>query len=298
MAIENYAPTIPSNDWPHIADFVRDAVADYAPNDPAAARDLLWACARLTHWCWRVAGYDLDRSIVFHRTTIVEFLVRGRGEMASGSAGNLRRLLLNMADKLAPDLLAVAVPPAGRGETSVPYTELECADMAAWAAGQATAHRYRNATLLLALGLGAGLSAPEIQNIRTGDIAVDDDGVLLRIDGERPRMVPVLARWEQPLADLAEASMRPDIHIFRPRARRTPRLVSHFTATCNGDVVPNTRRMRATWLIGHLTAGVPIRALMEAAGVESLNTLTRYLVHVPGLSSAQVRAALRGEQQS
>ena len=46
--------------------------------------------------------------------------------------------------------------------------------------------------------------------------------------------------------------------------------------------------MRATWIVTHLTAGSPVKALVEAAGVDSLEALTRYLRFVPDADVADV----------
>jgi hypothetical protein len=42
-------------------------------------------------------------------------------------------------------------------------------------------------------------------------------------------------------------------------------------------VRPTSQRLRATWIVHHLDAGVPVVTLMRAAGVESLESFTRYV---------------------
>ncbi len=56
--------------------------------------------------------------------------------------------------------------------------------------------------------------------------------------------------------------------------------------------------MRATWMVTHLTAGSPVKALVEAAGVDSLEALTRYLRFVPDADVAAYRAAFRAATRS
>ncbi|MEI2715396.1 MAG: hypothetical protein V9E98_00015 [Candidatus Nanopelagicales bacterium] len=51
--------------------------------------------------------------------------------------------------------------------------------------------------------------------------------------------------------------------------------------------------MRVTWIVGHLAAGSPVKALMQAAGVDSLEALNRYLRFVPDADVKVYRAAFR-----
>lgn len=41
--------------------------------------------------------------------------------------------------------------------------------------------------------------------------------------------------------------------------------------------------MRSTWLVQQMAARAPLPALVEAAGVDSLEALTRYLQFVPAV---------------
>jgi hypothetical protein len=51
--------------------------------------------------------------------------------------------------------------------------------------------------------------------------------------------------------------------------------------------------MRSTWLVQQMAACVPLTALVEAAGVDSLEALTRYLAFVPAAPTASTVALLR-----
>jgi integrase len=189
-------------------------------------------------------------------------------------------------NRLAP------LPPA---DPSVPYTPAEQAALRSWADGQTTPYKSVNCHVLLALGLGAGLSAAEACEVRAGHVHIDADGVLIDIPGKRAGQVPVLAVWEPALITVARAALRPTLYLFRPgRAASTRNQVCNFVYTTNvGWVRPNLIRMRATWMVTHLAAGTPVKAVVQAAGVDSLEALTCYLRYVPDVDPATYRASLR-----
>jgi len=297
--IRTYTPALPAHEWALIEDFVRAAVADCEQKTPYAAANLLTVCSQHVRWCTQVAGQPLAREVVFHREVIEEYIHRGISGVTPATRGNRRSLLLRMSELLLPPQARtarlVALPPAS---PSAPYTPTELSLLKAWADGQNTEFRCVNANLLLALGLGAGLAARELQEIRPADITCDDDGVLLTVTGPRARVVPVLAEWESVLRDVAIAAVRQDGYLFRPRRTHSyPNAITGFVAETVGKQVPvSTHRMRATWIVGHLSAGVPVPALVDAAGVGSLEALTRYLRFVPPLDISATRSELRRTQ--
>lgn len=83
--------------------------------------------------------------------------------------------------------------------------------------------------------------------------------------------------------------------LFRPTREKTHKnLIGNFVdKTGPGRVRANAQRMRSTWIVTHLTAGTPVKALVEAAGVDSLEALTRFLRFVPELDTTVARRALR-----
>ena len=59
---------------------------------------------------------------------------------------------------------------------------------------------------LVCLGAGAGLIRADLRQVRGSDIICRSGGVIVTVRGARPRIVPVLARYHQPL--LASAAVR------------------------------------------------------------------------------------------
>lgn len=52
------------------------------------------------------------------------------------------------------------------------------------------------------------------------------------------------------------------------------------------------QRLRATWIVTHLRAGVPVQALLDASGIESLDGLGRFFQFMPGVDPTESRDAL------
>lgn len=191
--IAEYQPDLPADEWAAIEAFVRECVTDCDAKTPYSARELLVVCARHVRWCWRTAGLPLVRRVVFHRDTIAEYIAHGCPQMSPASAGNRRSQLLRMAELLLPPqergTRLAALPPS---DPLPPYPPQDVVALRSWANGQNTQYRREQCTLLLALGLGAGLSNAEILAVRSRHIHVDEEGVLVEVDAPRTRFVPVL----------------------------------------------------------------------------------------------------------
>jgi len=295
--IQDFTPDMSERYWRVIEAFVRAAVTDAQPSTPYAARDLLSVTSRYVLWCWQTAGLTLDRKVVFDRLVIEEFIARGCPALSSASRGNRRSQLLRMSEALlgsegSPARLA-PLPPS---DPVRPYSSSELVALRSWAATQSTPTARRDAATLVALGAGAGLAVEDITGLTAGMVAVDDLGVLLAVPGRRSRLVPVLASWETPIIE-ATAVIPADRPLFRER-RTTPdkNFVANFVDRSAGvGIKPSVQRLRATWIVGHLATRTPVVAFMAAAGVESLEALTRYLRFVPGVDPAEGRRLLRGQ---
>lgn len=300
LTIESYTPDLPGEHWAVIGPFVRESVTACEQKTPYSARELLVASARHVHWCWQTAGLPLDREVVFRREVIAEYIAHGCPQMSAASAGNRRSQLLRMSELLlGPQHRVERLAPLPPPDPSAPYSAGEVVALRSWATGQNSTYRRVNCNVLLALGLGAGLSASEIIDAQAGHVHVDTDGVLVEVVGSRARFAPVLAEWEQVLAQVASSAMRPDMFLFRPTRQKSHKnLIANFVdKTTPGSVRANAQRMRSTCLVTHLSAGSPPKALVEAAGVDSLEALTRFLRFVPDLDPAQARRRLRDAYQ-
>jgi hypothetical protein len=290
-----FEPLIDTAVWLAVREFVTEAVADCAGRTAYESKVLNIAAAQLAGWAWQSAGLPLERRIIFHRDTIAEFIVTGALHWKPAGRGNLRSQLLRMSEVLLDHSVSLrrlgALPPSDAAE---PYADRDLVRLRNWADSQSTVFRQTNASVLLALGAGAGLSASEIGRLRIGDIHVDDSGVMIDVSVDRVRSVPVLRVWESILADRA-ATLPPESFVFRENHTVDyPNLISSFIVRSGTMAVrPTSQRLRATWIVTHLAAGTPVVELMRAPGVESLEAFTRYAKFVPRLEEHVARGLLR-----
>ncbi|HEX4700654.1 MAG TPA: hypothetical protein VH352_00865, partial [Pseudonocardiaceae bacterium] len=149
--------------------------------------------------------------------------------------------------------------------------------------------------LLLALGLGCGVSADEVIDLRVGSVRVVGNGaVVVEVTGRRARLVICRQRWEHLLAEHVETAGCG--YLFRPNAVRAKNLVSNFLARAHrGPATPPVKvgRLRDTWIVEHLAAGTPLPVLVAAAGLDGLSSLDRLLPHLPVVGPERAERHLR-----
>jgi integrase len=291
---DEYVPVLGDREWSQVRDFVLPVVEEALPHTPYSRRELLFAVSRLAVWARTPIGPALPRDAVLARITIDRFAQQGLPEFAPASRANVRAQLLRVAEALLdPRRAGTRLRPLGAADPTAPYERADVVALLSWTRTQNTARRRADAAVLLALGLGAGLSASEIGTTRACDIRMDADGVTVVVHGDRARTVPVLGRWERTLARALDLS--PDAYVFRPnREGFWPNLISNFVGRAPGAVRPQTQRMRSTWIVHHLEQRAPLAALMDAAGVDSLEAFTRYMQFVTPPDTAAARSILRG----
>lgn len=294
--VNTWVPDLPDTYWEHIEHFVRETVRESVAATPYKAQDLLANATKLTLWSWQTAGLPLEGRTIYGLANIDRFVAVGLPNYTPAGRGNIRSQLLRIAEVLLDEhLVQHRLRPLPPADAAKPYKPNEMVALRGWARAQTTPQRRVNGAVLLAFGFGAGLSAQEIGDVRVGDIVVDGDDVLVDIRLGRPRIVPVLWTWDAALRERVRTSP-PDSWAFRENHTiNYANLISNFVARSGTwDVLPQTQRMRSTWLVHHMAVGTPVVTLMRAAGVQSLEALTRYVKFVPAAESSLERAFLTG----
>ncbi|QKS18889.1 hypothetical protein HUN58_02295 [Curtobacterium sp. Csp1] len=246
---------------------------------------------KLVRWAVETAALPLDTSILFDSATIDEFAHVGLVTYSTSGRSTMRSKLRAVARAVRdepddPDEFKIP-----RSSPVSPYTDSEQAALESWARGQHSDDRRTSAGALLALGLGAGLTGREIVAARRADISHDADGFIVHVHGAAERTVPVLYVWEHLLQERAGTA---DGWLFRSgQAGGNPNLITDFVSRSHQRLTVQARRLRATWLVHHLTIGTPLPTLLPAAGLQSAEALDRLLPFVGPPDSAQQRALLR-----
>jgi integrase len=295
--VTQFTPNIPAGHWAVIEKFVREAVADCYGTVPYATRELLSAVTQFVYWCWQAACVPLDRALIFSRLQVEEWILHGTPKTWSvGTRRDRRTQLLRVCEALGGPEGGYRLSSFAPSEPLAPYTAKQIVALRIWARGQSTARKCRDAMAILALGLGAGLSSAEIQAVRKEHVICDAFGVLIEVAEGRRRFVPLLRAWEPMLLEVL-AECKAGAFVFSPgRVGFARNAVSNFVKRCSRiDPPAQSQKMRATWIVHHLTVNTPVKPFMVAAGVDSLEALTRYLRFVPDIDPVEARAWLRGE---
>jgi len=295
MRLQNYTPVMPSEYWEVIEPFVTQVVEAATPHVSYTEKQLYAVTARLTLWAWQAAALPLEVDVVFSSNVIDRFTDKGMPQYTKAGRNTMRARLRRMSDALlGPDRDPDRPRPMGSADASRPYSQREVASLMSWAAGQPRGDRNSSALTLLSLGLGAGLTGREIAQLKIGDIRADEGGVVITVQGERARQVPVLRHWESALVARSADRDSGDWAFREGQEGGNRNLVSDFAARTYGGYGPQARRMHATWIVAHLEMGTPLGPLLRAAGLKEPEALGRFLPFVCRVSVEDERALLRG----
>lgn len=273
--------------------FARAVVADARPAGRERAKNLLWAAGRLADWAIGL-GLDPVPEVLLHPSVIERFTAHAPA-LTGVTRRTLRTNLRFLARRVVPGLAPADVP-LPRERAKHPYSPAEIAGYLALADAQPTVARRMRASGLVCLGAGAGLIRGDLRRVRGTDVICRPGGVVVQARGARPRAVPVLARYHEPL--LASAAFAGDQLIAggADPARRnlTTPLV---TALAGGTGLPrlDTSRLRATWLAG-CAQQIGLATFMHAAGITCSQRLGDLLATLQPGSEAEAIALLGGQR--
>jgi len=242
----------------------RDHQGRAGPGSRERAKNLLWAAAKLADWALPL-GLEAVPEVLLHPSTAERFT-----RMAPGLSGVARRTLrtnLRFTGRRVVPRFYPEDAPLPRERAKAPYSPAEIAGYLALADAQPTAARRMRAAGLICLGAGAGLIRADLREVRGSDVAGRSGGVVVTVRGARPRTVPVLARYQDPLLAAARFAGTGLVTGGADPGRRN--LANPLTrALDGGSGLPrlDTSRLRATWLRD--CAELPgLATFMAAAGI-------------------------------
>jgi integrase len=276
----------PSSVPPQAAALARLVVERAAPPGRKRANALLHAAARLADFAASL-GLELVPEVVFHPSVIERFALAAPG-LSDSARRTLRTNQRFIARRVVPQLHPpdAALP---RERAKKPYSAAEIAGYLALADTQPTAARRMRAAGLVCLGAGAGLIRGDLRGIRGSDVTCRSGGVIVQVRGARPRVVPVLARYHDPLLAAAAFAGTGLVTGGTDTGRKnvTARLNSSLAG---GAGLPrlDTSRLRATWL-RDCAQLLGLATFMAAAGISCSQRLGDL---VAGLEPAPEAAAV------
>jgi len=247
-------------------------------------------------------GIEPVVEVLLCRDVIEAFVVSGCAGLSLRSRATYRSALYHLADELGltGDDRRRPTPLAATARLG-PYDEDERAGLLAMAAAQRDRQKRDSALALLLLGFGVGMRPGEVVLARGDDVSAAAGRVVALVRGELSRVVPVTERYAERLSDLARR-VGSD-HLFRPgpAKRRYKNFVCDFVSHLSVDpglVQLSATRCRSSFICDHLRAGTPLAELVRIAGIEELDSLARYLCHVPGQEQGKAALHRRAEREA
>ena len=281
--------------WAHIRTFVTDSVALTLPQTPYTARVLTSTATRYVDWAVFGQRLPLQAEVLWRRELINEWALDETLGLSEGTRRNYRKYLARIADAVEVEPSQLPFTPINRKGTEAPYTPAEMISFREWAANQPSALLQRRGVLMLVLCAGAGLTSSEVGQICPEHVLVSDRGIMIDVQGNQPRLVPLLAEWDDwLLAILAKNPPQGEPLWGATKRKDKSNLLSSFVETASGKG-PRGDRLRHTWIVTQLTRRAPMKELFLAAGVRKMEHLGRLLEFVPPLTGDEYLQTLRGE---
>jgi len=283
----------PSSVPPQAAAFARAVVAQAGPPGRERAKNLLWAAGKLAGYGIGL-GLDPVPEVLLHPSVIERFAT-----CAPGLSGVTRRTLRTNLRFLARAVVPALDPadaPLPRERARAPYSRAEIAGYLALAGAQPTPARRMRAAGLICLGAGAGLIRSDLRAVRGTDVASRSGGVIVKVRGPRPRAVPVLARYHEPLLAAAAFAGTGLVTGGTDPGRRnvtTPLI----TSLAGGTGLPrlDTSRLRTTWL-ADCAQILGLATFMHAAGITCSQRLGDIIATLDPGGEAEAVALLGGQR--
>jgi integrase len=225
---------------------------------------------------------------VFH-PSVVERFARCAPGLSDVARRTLRTNQRFIARRVVPQLYPADVP-LPRERSKVPYTAAEIDGYLVLADAQPAMERRMRAAGLVCLGAGAGLIRGDLRDAHGSDVIARSGGLVVTVRGARPRSVPVLARYHEPLVAAARFAGNSLIcGGTDPGCRNlTNRLI---IALDGGGGLPrlDTSRLRATWL-ADCAELLGLATFMRAAGISCSQRLGDLIAGLePGSENEAVR---------
>ena len=273
---------------PPAAAFARDVITAAGPEGQERAKNLLWAAGKLADYAASL-GLDLVPGVVLH-PSVAERFTRCAPGLSPVARRTLRTNLRFIGRQVVPHLYPADLP-LPRERSKQPYSPAEISGYLALADAQPTLGRRMRAAGLVCLGAGAGLIRGDLRDARGGDVSARSGGVVVTVRGARPRAVPVLARYHEPLVAAARfAGNSPDLRRDRSRPPEPDQSADHRPGR-RGRAAPAGHLPAARDLAGRGCAELlGLATFMAAAGISCSQRLGDL---VAGLEPAGEAGAVR-----
>jgi hypothetical protein len=224
---------------------------------------------------------------------IERLIVASEGALAPATRRSLRTNLRALARVCGPsrEPQPLALP---RERSKRPYLEHELAGYLARARAQPTEARRLRCLALVCLGAGAGIVRGELRALRGQDVIARSGGLVVSVGGPRARAVPVLRRFQAPLAAAAQFAGASELVGGQEPARKN--LTDELCRALSSDsALPTLEsgRLRASWLC-ECAELIGLQVFMQAAGIRCSQRLGDLVAELPLVDEAAAVELLGG----
>jgi hypothetical protein len=311
-AVRGYHPEIEVSDWAKWAPIVIGFLPIIGPPTPDSATNSLLAILRLVMWCEDNGLPTGSTAEIFTADNIESFAAMNRdqlpkiksmGKTKSGPGTAILDLHVSRLRSAGRIINASSNWPILREEgvsrDLLPiYTNKEIDALHASAKRIPDSRKKRIALASLAMGLGAGLSAGEQQRVRPEHVYQDSKNqTWIRVArgslSQTERLVPVAFPWGTCLQKAIELKSEKFDSWALPIGRSVNAVSDSLNNLPFDRSCPqmSTVRMRTTWMVQRMAAGVWLSTLAQYAGLDSIVTLVKATKMMPAQNH---ESALRG----
>lgn len=273
-----------SQEWSAIGDFVRACVGACAPCAPATAQRQMMTATHFVAWCVR-NDVPLDAEAMFTPARVEHYVTTQLGHTSSRSQATTRSYLrvVGMACTRRASWIANPAPYNGK-RTTRPYTREQIAAYWDSCVAQSTPVRRRAMACMLTLGLGAGLRAVELFELRAEQIIEHPahDGVLVVVLMDR--LIPVRHEMSDMLIHLCDETLAGRlIGDSAKRVTARPQLHKIIDTLVIPESLPalTMTNLRSTWAVACLADGMNPAEFAAVAGTIGATTFSLYTRFVP-----------------
>lgn len=260
------------------------------------AKRLVSVTSRFVAW-WHEQGMDGSDPVALLRPEMVtRWVVETCGSMSTHIRATYRSVLAGLGREHFPQAWPVPVV-LGRSGITPPYTEQEVRQLLATARRLRPLWR-RRALGAIHVGLATGVWTPDhLAGLRLGHVTRDEaERLVVDVPGDNARRVPCHSDWAEAVA--AHARAHPPGWGFLTEERRPTMSVFWAISDQLGEeTCPRLLaiRLRHTWIVKMLDAGVRVDVLAQATGIKTYLTFEQLSEYVSDPDPDDAAAALTGE---
>ena len=289
--------------WEEIRPLFLDCLA--ALNPPSVMSFYRDARGLMPFLTWaQLQGFPLTRESVFHLELVetwatwqqLEVKAGRGGRLTKGSVSDYKTLLRRLGPVLNEaggwPVKASRVPGGSQKGIRRGYSDHEVGLMVRAVQVMPEGDKRRLAWGTLVMGLGFGPAVSEAQVFTGRDVVTTSEGVFAALGEYRERLVPVVDVWVEPL--LALVAVYPTEPFIRVTAGRNAYANAIRSVDLGRDVPAiSPQRLRTTWMVDRMRAGVDPRVLRDLAGLKSLTFLIDMTEYLPDPDETAALAAMR-----